>query len=355
MDESSCKDNETDVEFWDRMARIAAAAKNAERPVSASAEGDSIVPGCVEPLVEVVKLPKPSNADHVLASVPLVRHWLFAPDGSRLRFRELHVRTSHEGHDVLQTIRIGDRFAESGTGYGVLKVRHQRALFGLQHLWQKQGGRLARVDGVRRGMVCASSWDLEEVLFGSHGGKQKRIVRALIQQLASIPVAIENYVSSDGHLCSLDVTGLIAGAEFLGSRRTAAPGQLGFPWVEIYLSSIVTRAFEQNAVKPINLRVLNTLRSDLSALLYPKVDYLLAANPETEMRLDGLVEKLGLLDKKLHQPRYRHHIFTPVAAELNGQPLSLDGYVIDAKLVQTNDGRDHKLVTRRKKAPKVSK
>jgi hypothetical protein len=303
----------------------------------------------VQPLAEVLKLPEPLDAEHVLASVPLVRHWLFAPDGSKLRYREFRVRTSHEGRDVVQTIRIGDRFAESDTGYGVLKVRHQRALFGLQHLWQKQGGKLAQVNGVRRGIVCTSSWDLEDVLFGTHGGKQKRIVRALIQQLASIPVAIENYIGPDGHISDLDVSGLIAGAEFQNSRRASASGQLEFPWVEICFSSIITRAFEQSAVKPLNMRVLKDMRSDLSALLYPKADYLLSTNSETELRLDGLVEKLGLSGDQFHQPGYRLRKFVPVAEELNGQPLSLDGYMIEAKLVPTTDSRDHKLVLRRRK------
>ena len=305
-------------------------------------------PPYVEPLAEVIVLPRPSQDDCALASIPLIRHWLFAPDGSKLNCREFKVRTRHQDEDIIQTIRIGDHFAEAGQGYGILKARHQRLLFALQELWQNQGGRLARVDGIRRGVVCASSWELEEILFGSHGGRQKRILRSLIQQLSSIPVSIDNYIGSDGNLTDLDLTGLISGAEFRGASR-GSKSQLGFPWVEIYLSSVITRAFEQSAVKPLNLRVLGDLKGDVAALLYPKIDYYLATNSETEMRLDGLVEKLGLQNAQMNKPSYRRAKFQPVIEELNGKPLSKEGFVISAKLVPTADGRDHKLVATRKR------
>ena len=304
-------------------------------------------PLVIESSADVVRLPEPSSSDEALASVPLVRHWLFAPDGSRLRYRELMVRVQHGGREILQTIRIGDRFAEAGTGYGILKARHQRMLFAMQELWQKQGGRLARVNGVRQGCLCASSWELEQAMFGTHGGREKRLIRAMVQQLSSIPVEIRNYIGPDGEPCDLDITGLILGAEFNSSRRGDA-GQMGFPWVEVYFSSVITRAFEQQAVKPLNLKVLGELR-DTAALLYPKIDYLLANNSVTEMRLDGLVEKLGLAGGQLSQRAYRRRKFQAVVDELKGQPLSKEGYVIDARLVPTADGRDHKFVAERRR------
>lgn len=306
----------------------------------------SITPKTVESLSDVIHLPRPSNDEHGLAAVPLIRHWLFAPDGSKLRHRDFYVHTEHRGRRLVQRIRIGDRFSEPGTGYGVLKARHQRMLFALQDLWQKQGGRLAIVDGARIGVVRGSSCDLEARLFGSHGGQQKRIVRALVQQLASIPVEITNYIGQDGEVHDMDITGLLDGATFC---RTRHGGQRGAPWIEIYLSAIITRAFDAKSIKPVNLRVLNEFRSDLAALLYPKIDYYLAANPETEMRLDGLVAKLGLSGNQLHQLKYRMRKFAPVVAELNGKPLSKEGYIIEAKLVPTSDGLDYKLVARRKK------
>jgi hypothetical protein len=315
----------------------------------ASKEPAPKAPPQIEELAEVIRLPDPSDAEHALAAVPVVRHWLFAPDRTRERYREFEVETTHQQRRIKQAIRIGDRFAEAGKGYGVLTARHQGALFALQRIWQTQGGRMARVDGARRGVLCLSSYILEKEFFGHHGGRTRRLIRQIIQELSSIPVAIDNYIGPDGEIYDLDISGLIGGAEFRTSRRGAAAEQLVFPWVEIYLSSIVTRAFELQAVKPLNLAVLNDLGSGIPALLYPKVDYLLANNPETEMRLGGLIQKLGLADKRMSQAAYRRRKFASYARELDGQPLSRDGYIIDARLEPTADKADHKLIFARRK------
>lgn len=330
------QEQESEEQFWGRI-----------RAMQIEEAGSSF--RSAQHLADVIKLPEPSNPEHALASIPLIRHWLFAPDGTKLRFREVSIPTIYKGRCITQVVRIGDRFAGAGQGYGILTTRHQRAIFILQELWQKQGGRLALVNDVKRGTVCASSWELEEMLFGSHGGRQKRMVRAIIQELASIPVEVKNYIGPDGEVQDIDVSGLLAGAEFRSSRRNCDKQQLGFPWAEIYLSSIVTRAFEKHAVKPINITVLKCFKKDISALLYPKLDYYLSNHTEVEMRLDNLIERLGLTGEQLLQPSYRRRKFEPIAEELTGQPLSSRGYVIDAKIEKTADGDDHKLVARRRR------
>lgn len=331
------QEQEPEDQFWRRLKTI-------EGQESSSAESGYQV----SPLADVIKLPQPSNPEHALASVPLIRHWLFSPDGTKLRYREQKISTIHKGRWITQVVRVGDRFAEAGQGYGVLTARHQRAIFALQELWQKQGGRLALVNNIKRGTVCASSWELEEMLFGSHGGRQKRMVRNIIQELASIPVEIQNYIGPEGEVQDIDVSGLLAGAEFRSSRRGSDKHQLGFPWAEIYLSSIVTRAFEKHAVKPINIAILKCFKKDISALLYPKIDYYLSSHTEVELRLDNLVERLGLTGEQLTQPSYRRRKFEPIVEELRGKPLSC-GAIIDARIEKTTDGDDHKLIARRRR------
>lgn len=303
----------------------------------------------IEATADVISFPSPSNPDHTLVSLPLVRHWLFAPDGTRLPHRKFKLETIHKRQHIVQTVTIGDTWADRGKGYGVLTTRHQRALFVLQQIWQQQGGRIALLNDVRRGTLCCSSWDLEQALFGTHGGREKRMARAIIQELSSIPVLIENYVASDGSIYDLDITGLLGGAEFKSSRRGSRT-QLGFPWVEIFLSSIITRAFEERAVKPLDMRVLAGFKTNGAALLYPKLDYFLATHDETELTLQHLVERFGLdqINGEMRKLSIRKRYFEPVAQELSGSPLSSDGYVIDATLQPTKDGTDLKLVARRK-------
>lgn len=301
-----------------------------------------------EPLAEVINLPAPANQAHALCAVPLTRHWLFAPDRTKLRLRRLEVEVVHQRQHLTQSITIGDRIAGPTKGYGVLTTRHQRMLFALQQIWQEQGGRMVRWDGHRQGMVSVSSWTLEELMYGSHGGRQKDLVRQVIQELASIPVKVENFIGHDGHIHTLDVTGLIGGVEFANSRRDNGQ-QLGFPWVEIPLGALITSAFEASAVKPINMEVLRSLKRDTSALLYPKLDHHLATNGGVELRLDGLVEKLGMTAKDLCQRGRRRRKFQVVADELQSKPISKDDYVLDVRLEPTSDNHDDKLIAERKR------
>jgi len=303
-----------------------------------------------EPLAEIIKLPTPANQAHALCAVPLTRHWLFAPDRTKLRVRRFEVEVMHQRRHLKQSITIGDTLAAPDMGYGVLKVRHQRMLFALQQVWQDQGGRMIRWDDRRQGMVSVSSWVLEELMYGSHGGQQKRLVRRSIQELASIPVMVSNFIGPDGDVHNLDVTGLIGGVEFASSHRGNGQ-QLGFPWVEIPLGSLITSAFEASAVKPLNMEVLRSLKRDTSALLYPKLDHHLATNEGVELRLDGLVNKLGMADKQLGQRSYRRRAFTSAVDELQGQPLSREGYVLDVHLEPTADKRDHKMIAERRRVP----
>jgi hypothetical protein len=298
-----------------------------------------------KPLAEVIRLPSPEQASHVLTALPVVRHWLFAPDKTTLRYREFVHETSYRGKDVVQKICIGDKIAAArGEGYRVFTTQTQRALFGIQHLWQTQGGRLVNINGKRFGSVCCSSWQLEEALFGSHGGRQRQLIRYLVQQLASVPVKIENYVDQDGYLSTLDLTGLIHG-RFASSRRSHA-SQMGFPWVEMVVDPVLVNSFERKEVKPIDLEVLRGFKTDIAAILYPKIDHHLSTHSSVELRLDGLVEKLGLTGKQLVQKSYRLRKFAEPVEELSGKPTSAGG-VLSVEIQPTADGEDWKLVARR--------
>ena len=298
-----------------------------------------------QPMAEVIRLPSPEQASHVLTALPVVRHWLFAPDKTTLRYREFVHETSYRGKDIIQKICIGDKIAaERGEGYRVFTTQTQRALFGIQHLWQTQGGRLVSINGKRFGSVSCSSWQLEAALFGSHGGRQEKLIRYLVQQLASVPLKIENYVDQEGKISTLDVTGLLFG-EFASSRR-AANNQIGFPWIEMVVHPLLVSAFERKEVKPIDLEVLRGFKSDIAALLYPKIDHHLATHASVEMRLDGLVEKLGLTGKQLGQKSYRLRKFVDPVGELTGKPTSSGGKLY-VEIQPTADGHDWKLIAKR--------
>ncbi len=275
--------------------------------------------------------------DTTLVAIPMVRHFLFAPDKTKLRVRRYNVEAKHNGKRLVQSFRIGDTHAAPGKGYGVLTVKHQRALFAFQELWQQQGGQMVNWQGTRLGLVSASSYQLETKILGSRGGRQKTIVRQIIQELVSIPVAIDNYIDADGEITNVDVTGLLAGAHF----NEPGKGKTKNGWVKIVLGSLLTRAFELSNLKPLALNVLDTL-PDVPALLYPKLDYMLYRRAEVIWRLPTLVQNLGLIGEIAHQPNRRRRLFSAAAKNLDGKPLSKAGYCLSVRVAKgaAADGED---------------
>lgn len=276
-----------------------------------------------------------------LVAIPMVRHFLFAPDRTKHSVRHFNVECKHRGQRLVQAFRIGDAHAAPGKGYGVLTVRHQKALFALQEIWQQQSGQMVHWRGRRLGLVKVTSWQLEDRIFGTHGGRQKQMLRQVLQELTSIPVAIKNYIDADGEVTDVDMTGLLAGAFFSQSAKGSKGQRRSGAWVEIVLGEVLTRAFEMGNHKPLALRVMDDM-PDIPALLYPKLDYLLCDKTEVRYRLPTLVQNLGLTGQIERQPSRRRRLFSAAASELDGKPLSKPGRVLYVRVAQgaAADGED---------------
>lgn len=304
--------------------------------------------------IESVQLVPRQDENESLCAIPLVRHWLFSTNKAKTRYREIRIPTLYKGVSLTQTIRIGDKDAKIGYGYGILKVKHQNMLFALQDLWQRQGGNMVRIDGTKNGVINTTSFELENTLFRSRGGKQSKMLRSLLQELSSIPVSIKNYIDEKGDVIDISVSGLINGVEFREKNVEDGKDKQNdsTPSITIFLGTMITNAFARSAVKPINMAMLASFDTDIAELLYAKIDYYLSANESTELRLDALVEKLGLEDRQLRTKNYRREKFTQAVNELNGRQLTTDNCVIDAKIIPTADGKDYKIVLKRKEIEK---
>jgi hypothetical protein len=329
-----------EIEAWtEKMAQ-----KSREREAEQEPPPEPPKPAMVV-IERKIKVLKPVDVDQEIMALPVIRNWLFAPDNTQLRYREFETPIEHKGQVITQKVKIGYRWLRRTDGYGILTARHQRALFALQALWQDQGGNLVEISGKPHGIVAGSSWELEKRIFGDHGGRQKEILRHILAGLAGIPITIENYIFPDGKVGKLEISGLLQGYEF-HSEKTEDP----MPWVGIILSSLVTHAFDTSAIKPLNLRILAKLGGSPAALLYPKVDHLLSNHPRTELRLDHLAERMGMMGtKQMSQAGYRARKFAPYVEALDGLPLSKKGFVIEAQLEPTADKKDHKISATRRR------
>jgi hypothetical protein len=281
----------------------------------------------------------PCSGETTLVAIPMVRHWLFAPDKTKRHTRSFNVKTKHKGKRVMQTVRVGDFNAAPNKGYGVLTTRHQKALFAIQEIWQEQRGQMVALGSSHHGFVATTSWQLEERIFGSHGGRQSAMVRQLLQELASIPVAITNYIDADDTLCDIDMTGLLCGVNFKKGAKT----QKGGVWVEILLGELLTRAFQLSSIKPLALKVINGLAGDVAPLLYPKFDYMLYRCDELTFKLPTLVNTLGLMGEIQRKPSKQRTLFQKAAHELTGRPLSKPGRTLRVRVAhgEAADGGDY--------------
>jgi hypothetical protein len=281
--------------------------------------------------------------DLALTALPLVRNWLFTPDRSRLKWRKLESTVQHEGVEIEQSITIGEPNSKIS---GVLTTKHQRAIFVLQRLWEEQGCRVVEDRGHRVGRVSVSSYVLENALFGSHGGRQKKLTKALIHELNAIPLHFKGFILPDNTVGELYLSGLIHGAMFT-DRKGASGRQIGMPWAEITISPWLLAAWEKGDLKPIDLKTLDQLSTDLAKLLYPKLDWLLSKHDKVEYNLLGLCERLGLTNAELSRRSRRHRKFASVATELTGAPLSSGGMLV-VEIEECLKSSDYKLVATRK-------
>ena len=249
---------------------------------------------------------------------------------------ERQLRDQQTGKPLKQLIRVG--------GEKVLTTAHQRCWYQLLHLWGDAGYPLI-VDGQQTwGKLQMSAYQLVKHLRGDDSSHHYKRVRVLLRELSSIPIRREDIYEDS--VDEAEFT-LLNGVEWNGrslDRRTRRPRTGGSSEVLILFSSQITENFLHRKVKALmlqpylNLTQTKGRSSEIAALLYPRLDYQLAAKDSYHRKLAPLFEELGLRPCTYKSKR-KERLEAAVAA-LNDLPILGEQFSLQVNLELAKDRTD---------------
>ena len=108
----------------------------------------------------------------------------------------------------------------------------------------------------------------------------------------------------------------------------------------------ILRNLRADHTKPVLLDIVLSFKSEIAQILYTHLDLILSDKASYERRSRELFENLGLDGATYHKPSKRKEKLELAVRELQGQEVTT-GRITTAKLEQTKDGEDFKLVVRK--------
>ncbi|MEM7496061.1 MAG: hypothetical protein AAF471_08095 [Myxococcota bacterium] len=115
---------------------------------------------------------------------------VFVVNSFRGKHRALHRRVINQFQEtVTQSVFVG-KTPKSDKSYGVLKQKHQEAMYELFHLWVEGGHRLISVNRQPRAFIVTTANRLAKAICNNTGGRSYDYVRNVLRDLSSIPIYI---------------------------------------------------------------------------------------------------------------------------------------------------------------------
>ena len=255
------------------------------------------------------------------------------------RHYQRQIRTV-DGKILTQQVRVGQR-KDSPRAFGVLKEKHQEALYKLIDLWQRTGCKLALVSNRPRAMLATSSYQLAKSLCGNDSSPSYKYTRSIIEDLESIPISIENAFTRNG-ISFMEFT--VLNVEWHGGGSL----NRGSSKVVILFSSMITEGFMHGHVKAfsletyLNLDSSRTNKCSSAKLLHRIFDRELATKEKYNIALAPLMERLGM--KRYQHKSQRKQKIAPALASLSNSLIIADTYRVSLELRLSRDGKDYVLV-----------
>lgn len=274
-------------------------------------------------------------------------------DKKRRYERQIQIRTSHGKQILTQRVIIGQR-KDSTKTFGVLTQKHQESLYRLTDLWQRAGCKLASINGNRHAILDVSAYKLTKALCGNDSALGYANMRAIIEDLQTIPITIENAFTHTG-ISKIDEF-TILNVEWhtkQNKKRTTSQARIQF-------ASGVTDGFIYGRVKPISFKTYLGLRKNrkhrfsTAVLLYRILDDELATKDSYHITLQSLLKRLGMLPCEYKSQRKQRLIS---AFKDVDQSLILEDthkVVLELSLSKDASQDDYVLKARRKKIESVS-
>ena len=259
-----------------------------------------------------------------------------------------------DGQELTQRISIG-RAKGDKQAHGVLKQKHQEALYHLFNLWIQSGRKITQVGGRTRAVLETSAYQLAKAVCGSDSSKGYSYTRSVLRSLAHVPICIENAYTRTGISESeLEFT-VLNGFEWRTKTKKQENGvEQKDSSVYIQFSSIATKGLMHGHVKSFSMKTYLGLGKSkrrngfLAKMLYSLLDHELAAKDTYHIRLEELFTRLGLHAYKYKSKRKEK--LHQAIGDLNGKNIRAGTYCLNVHLRPSKDGNDYVLKAWRSQA-----
>jgi hypothetical protein len=292
-------------------------------------------------------LPKRANKKLTVGSeLNLEKNYIFTVSTYRKKSREVIVREISPGGEVLERSATIGRTVD-GIETGVLITHHFKLCLALVKLWGEAGRPIHEP-------VNFTILRLIKRLEMADSGREYERVKRWLRHLRQIPLTFINSFHIPGVAEYTDLTDVtILNHLRIYERKKAGEQRKTRGYGEFRFDDHILESLINNHTHPLRFDIIKSFRKhkDIAILLYTYIDRNLAFKSRYEIGLEKLFDHLDLSQSYIQYPSQRKKKIVPVLEQLRGKELST-GVLSYAQILKTKDGKDYKLVCRKKPFPK---
>ena len=262
------------------------------------------------------------------------------------RSREIVSQEQLPSGDVIERRIIVGR-THDGTEVGDLTPYHFLVCLALEELWEKAGKPLYDV-------VPFTTLKLMQRLGMDDSGEEYERIKGWIRDLRQRPITFVNaFYSSDNdeHIDLSDITVLSHLHIYERRYHTKRAGKKTRGYGEFQFDRHILQSLIENYAHPIRLDVAKGFdqQRERAILLYTYLDRNLAFRSTYEVGLEKLFNHVGFGQDNIPYPAKRKQRLEPIVKQLEGVKLS-SGKLSYCRIQKTRDGKDYKLVARKRQS-----
>ena len=278
----------------------------------------------------------------VRSELNLEQNSVFTVSTYREKSREIIVTEVTPKGEIHERKAVVGKTAD-GMETGVLTTYHFKIYLALTKFWED-------ADRPINDTVHFTILNIIKCLGLTDSGNNYERIKKWLRNLRQIPLTFVDsfYVPEVAeHVNLTDIT--ILNHLQIYERRNTGSSKKTRGYGEFQFDRYILQNLINNHSHPLRLDVIKSFKKhqDLAILLYTYIDRNLAFRHSYEIRLEKLFRHLDLSQNYVKYPSHRKVKTEPVLEQLRGKELST-GILSYAKIHKTADGKDYKLVCRKK-------
>ncbi len=278
----------------------------------------------------------------VRSELNLEQNSVFTVSNYRGKSREVVGKGTSPAGEIYERKAIIGRTID-GIETGVLTTHHFKLYLALIRFWEA-AGRPVNVP------VHFTVLRIIKTLGMINSGSNYDMIKRNLVNLRQIPITFINsfYLLDEGMFRTLEPFTILSRLRIY-ERQKVGEHQKTYGYGEFRFDDNIVESLINNHSHPLRLDVVSSFKKhkDLSILLYIYLDRNLAFKDKYEIGLEKLFDHLDLSQKQIRYPSDRKVKIESVLEQLRGKELST-GILSSAQITRTKDGRNYKLVCRKK-------